>query len=53
MESTGLNYTGLIRNTLIFMIPGISMEPLTNIINGLGIFSAFNCDSVFFDVVAQ
>ena len=28
-------------------------EPLTNIINGLGIFSAFNCDSVFFDVVAQ
>ncbi len=28
-------------------------EPLTNVKNGLGIFSAFNCDSVFFDVVAQ
>jgi hypothetical protein len=26
-------------------------EPLTNIVNGLGIFSAFNSDSVFFDVV--
>ncbi|MBC8181278.1 hypothetical protein H8E88_09140 [candidate division KSB1 bacterium] len=24
-------------------------EPLTNIVNGLGVFSAFNCDSVFFD----
>jgi hypothetical protein len=23
-------------------------EPLTNIKNGLGIFTAFNCDSVFF-----
>ena len=24
-------------------------EPLTNIVNGLGVFSAFNSDSVFFD----
>ena len=24
-------------------------EPLTNIVNGLGVFSAFNCDSVFFN----
>ena len=24
-------------------------EPLTNIVNGLGVFSAFNCDRVFFD----
>ena len=24
-------------------------EPLTNIEGGLGVFSAFNCDSVFFD----
>ncbi len=28
-------------------------EPLTNVENGLGIFSAFNCDSVFFTVVEQ
>jgi len=28
-------------------------EPLTNIQNGLGVFSAFNSDSVFFDVVQQ
>jgi hypothetical protein len=28
-------------------------EPLTNVENGLGIFSAFNCDSVFFTVVDQ
>jgi hypothetical protein len=28
-------------------------EPLTNIENGLGIFCAFNCDSVFFMVVDQ
>jgi hypothetical protein len=28
-------------------------EPLTNVENGLGIFSAFNCDSVFFTVVGQ
>lgn len=26
-------------------------EPLTNIVNGLGIFSAFNSDSIFFNVV--
>ena len=26
-------------------------EPLTNIENGLGVFSAFNSDSVFFDVI--
>lgn len=25
-------------------------EPLTNIVNGLGVFSAFNSDSVFFDL---
>lgn len=28
-------------------------EPLTNVIGGLGIFSAFNSDSVFVEVVAQ
>jgi len=28
-------------------------EPLTNIENGLGVFSAFNSDSVFFDVSQQ
>lgn len=28
-------------------------EPLTNIKNGLGIFTAFNCDSVFFDVIPE
>ena len=28
-------------------------EPLTNIEGGLGIFSAFNCDSVFFDFVGE
>ena len=28
-------------------------EPLTNIQNGLGVFSAFNSDSVFFNVVPE
>ncbi len=28
-------------------------EPLTNITNGLGIFTAFSCDSVYFEVVQQ
>lgn len=28
-------------------------EPLTNIVKGLGIFTAVNCDSVFFTVVRQ
>lgn len=28
-------------------------EPLTNVENGLGVFSAFNCDSVFFTVVGE
>jgi hypothetical protein len=28
-------------------------EPLTNIKNGLGVFSAFNCDSIFFTAIAE
>jgi len=28
-------------------------EPLTNVVNGLGVFTAFNSDSAFFDVVAE
>jgi hypothetical protein len=28
-------------------------EPLTNVINGLGIFTAFNSDSTFIEVVAE
>jgi hypothetical protein len=28
-------------------------EPLTNIANGLGVFTAFNSDSVFFRVVQE
>ena len=28
-------------------------EPLTNITNGLGIFTAFSCDSVYFKVIKQ
>ena len=28
-------------------------EPLTNVVNGLGVFTAFNSDSVFFDVVHE
>jgi len=28
-------------------------EPLTNIVNGLGVFSAFNSDSVFFELKQQ
>jgi len=28
-------------------------EPLTNVINGLGVFTAFNSDSAFFDVVHE